>query len=132
MKGVCLCGSVSVVAPDNTRMIACHCGMCRRWGGGPMLTVHGGPDVQITGKETITVFKSSEWAERAFCNKCGTHIYYHLIPANDYILPVGLFQDGPEFELNEQIFVDKKPHGYRFANHTAELTEAQVFAKYSP
>ena len=132
MKGKCLCGSVSIIAQDNTQMSACHCAMCRRWGGGPMLTVHAGTDVQIVGVETITAFKSSDWAERAFCAKCGTHLYYRLIQANEYILPVGLFQDGSEFEFKEQIFVDKKPRSYDFANQTDELTEAQVFAKYAP
>ena len=132
MKGRCLCGSVSIIARDNTQMSACHCAMCRRWGSGPMLTVDGGTDVKIVGAETITAFKSSDWAERAFCTKCGTHLYYRLIPANEYILSVGLFQDGTEFEFKEQIFVDKKPRSYDFANQTDELTEAQVFAKYAP
>ena len=109
MKGKCLCGSVSIIAQDNTQMIACHCAMCRRWGGGPMLTVHGGTDVEIAGVETITAFKSSDWAERAFCTKCGTHLYYRLIPANEYILSVGLFQDGTEFgtEYGLELFVVK-------------------------
>lgn len=132
MKGTCLCGSVSVSAPDNTRMSACHCGMCRRWGGAPMLAVHCGAGVQITGAETITTFQSSDWAERAFCSRCGTHLYYRLIPADEYVLSVGLFQDEVEFEFKEQIFVDRKPSSYHFAERTEELTEAEVFAKYAP
>jgi hypothetical protein len=74
----------------------------------------------------------SAWAERAFCSQCGTHLYYRLIPANEYILSVGLFQDGPEFQFREQIFIDRKPSCYEFANATSKLTEAQVFAKYAP
>jgi hypothetical protein len=132
MKGSCLCGSVSIVAPDHTSMNACHCGMCRRWGGGPLLSVHCGSDIQVSGKENVTAYPSSDWAERAFCAKCGTHLYYRLVPANDYALSVGLFQEGPEFEFTEQICIDRKPRSYAFANKTIEMTEAEVFAKYAP
>lgn len=132
MQGRCICGAVGVTTPDNPAMNACHCGMCRRWGGGPMMSVHCGSEVQFEGAERIAVFRSSEWAERAFCNVCGTHLYYRLLPADDYILPVGLFQDGPEFQFQEQIFIDCKPGSYEFANSTSRLTEAEVFAKYAP
>src|SRR4051794_39009432 len=38
--GTCLCGSVSVsVKLEKCAFDACHCGMCRKWGGGPALTV---------------------------------------------------------------------------------------------
>jgi hypothetical protein len=132
MKGACLCGSVSIVAPDKTQMGACHCSMCRRWGSGPMLTVHCGPTIQIDGAAHVTAYKSSDWAERAFCSKCGTHLYYRLIPVNEYILSVGLFQDGVAFDFQEQIFIDRKPSSYAFSNHTENLTEAEVFAKFAP
>lgn len=132
MKGTCLCGTVSVVAEDHKNMTACHCGMCRRWSGGPMLSVHCGSNVQFDGGDSVSVFRSSEWAERAFCSKCGTHLYYRLIPANEYIVPAGLFQGGMEFEFTEQIFIDHKPGYYDFSNRTGQLTEAQVFAKYAP
>lgn len=132
MQGRCLCGAVNVATPDNLAMNACHCGMCRRWGGAPMMSVHCGSDVKFEGADKITAFRSSDWAERAFCSVCGTHLYYRLIPANDYILSVGLFQDGPEFQFREQIFIDQKPRSYDFANITSKLTEAEVFAKYAP
>lgn len=130
MKGACLCGAVNVTVPDNTHISACHCGMCRRWGGGPLLAVHCGSDVQIAGAEAVTAFASSEWAERAFCSRCGTHLYYRFVPADEYAFSAGLFQDGPELMLEEEIFIDSKPVGYAFAGDIEKLTEAQVMAKY--
>ena len=97
MKGSCLCGAVAVSAPDQTEVAACHCGMCRRWGGGPLLAVHCGHDVHISGTEQVTVFKSSEWAERGFCSRCGTHLFYRVVQGNEYIVPVGLFGDAMPF-----------------------------------
>lgn len=132
MKGTCICGSVSIATADHPDITVCHCGMCQRWGGGPLLSVHCGSEVQISGAECVTIFSSSDWAERAFCAKCGTHLYYRFIPMNDHVVPAGFFQDGTGFKLAEQIFIDKKPPYYEFSNQTSQLTEAEVYAKYAP
>jgi hypothetical protein len=105
--------------------------MCRRWGGGPAIGVACGSDVQIEGVDKLKVYQSSEWAERAFCGECGTHIFYRLLHNNEYFLPAGLFQDGVEFEFKEQIFIDMKPSYYEFANQTLNMTEAEVLAKFA-
>lgn len=128
----CLCGAVTIKADAVSRHAgACHCGMCRRWGGGPLLAVDCGSAVTLEGDEHIGVYDSSEWAQRGFCKQCGTHLFYRIKGSNEYVLPVGLFADQQdEFELTSQIFIDHKPSYYRFANQTKDLTEAQVFAKY--
>lgn len=131
MEGKCLCGAITVRTSDKKIIEACHCGMCRRWGGGPALSVICGSDVQISGIDKLKVYNSSEWAERAFCGECGTHIFYKLLPTNKYFIPVGLFEDTIDFEFKEQIFIDMKPRYYEFANKTVNLTEAEVFAKFA-
>src|SRR5690606_24517194 len=118
MKGRCLCGAVTITAPELNEVAVCHCGMCRRWGGGPFMTLHGGPGVQVEGKEHVKAFRSSDWAQRAFCANCGTHLYYHLLPKDDYILSAGLFDEHANFVFKLQIFVDHKPQHYSFANET--------------
>ena len=129
MKGVCLCGSVTIESKNISEFEACHCGMCRRWGGGPFLAVHCDSGIKINGQDTITNYASSEWAERGFCNNCGTHLYYHLKPTDEYIVPVGLFESSDGFSFSKQIFIDQKPDYYNFANKTQELTEQEVFEK---
>ena len=49
MQGSCLCGAVSLKTNSKTEVEACHCGMCRRWGGGPFLAIHCGSDVSFSG-----------------------------------------------------------------------------------
>jgi hypothetical protein len=132
MKGHCLCHAITVSTADKTTLDACHCGMCRRWGGGPAIGISCGSDVTIDGADKLKVYPSSEWAERAFCKECGTHIFYRLLHSNEYFLPAGLFQEGVEFEFKEQIFIDRKPSYYEFANQTENMTEAEVFAKFAP
>jgi hypothetical protein len=132
-KGTCLCGSVKILAKTmSTQVGTCHCNMCRKWGGGPLMAVDCGTEVNFEGKEYISLYDSSEWAERAFCNKCGSHLYYRLKENEQFILPVGLFDNEETFTFDHQIFIDKKPSFYRFANVTKNMTEAEVFAKYSP
>lgn len=95
-----------------------------------MLAVHCGPNVEFTGAENITVYASSQWAERAFCKVCGTHLYYKLLATGEYFVPAGAFDSG-DFELASQIYIDKKPSYYTFANQTPMLTEQQVIEQFS-
>lgn len=132
-SGTCLCGSVTFKsnAPMDT-CGACHCGMCRNWGGGPAMEVEcKGDGVSIDGKEYLTVYKSSEWAERAFCKNCGTHIFYRIPAMNQYHVPLGLFGDAVSPEFNLQVFIDKKPDYYNFTETTNNFTEAEVFEMFA-
>ncbi len=131
MKGHCLCGSVRFTADDVREIGACHCGACRRWGGGPLLSVHCGSNVVFQGTDQITVYASSPWAERAFCKQCGTHLYYRLVATGEYFVPAGAI-DSNQFELVRQIYIDKKPDYYALANDTPMLTEQEVLAKFAP
>lgn len=129
MKGHCLCGAVSFTSSEAKEIGACHCAFCRRWSGGPLLAVHCGPDVSFESTDQITAYASSEWAERAFCKQCGTHLYYKLLATGEYFIPAGAF-DSSDFELTSQIYIDKKPAYYAFANQTTMLTEQQVIEQY--
>ncbi len=96
-----------------------------------MLAVHCGPNVEFAGAENIAVYASSEWAERAFCKNCGTHLYYKLLATGEYFVPAGAFESA-DFVLASQIYIDKKPNYYSFVNQTPTLTEQQVMDKYAP
>lgn len=131
LNASCLCGAVRVTAKNvGTDVGACHCGMCRKWGGGPFLAIECGSDVSFQGEENISVFDSSQWAERGFCGKCGSHLFYRLKDSKQHFLPAGLFDNHREFVLDHQVFIDRKPAYYSFANQTRDLTEAEVFAMY--
>jgi len=130
MQGHCLCGAVKFTANEAKDIGVCHCGFCRRWGGGPLLAVHCGSGVAFDGGDNITVFASSEWAERGFCKRCGTHLYYKLLPTGEYFVPAGAF-DSDDFRIATQIYVDRKPDYYSLANQTPMLTEQQVLDQFA-
>ena len=131
-KASCICGATRISAKRvSHRVAACHCGMCRKWGGGPLMAVDCGTEVALDGEENISVFESSKWAERGFCGKCGTHLFYRVKGSGQYVLPVGLFGDDDGFVFDQQLFIDEKPLHYCFANETDDLTGAEFFAKYA-
>jgi len=131
-SGSCLCGKVSFKAKQvNPHIGACHCGMCRKWSGAPLMAVDCGDDVTFAGEENISVYHSSDWAERGFCSNCGTHLFYRLKESKQHMMPVGLFDDNSQFVFDHQIFIDRKPDFYSFSNHTSNMTEAEVFEKYA-
>ena len=132
-KGSCLCGSVSMSTSSmKNELGACHCGMCRKWGGGPFMEVNCGSDVQIEGEEFVQVYNSSDWAERGFCKKCGTHLFYRLKHNQEHMVPAGFFGDSISPKFSMQVFIDKKPEFYNFTEKTEVLTEQQIFDMYAP
>ncbi|MGB7408122.1 MAG: GFA family protein [Pontixanthobacter sp.] len=128
-EGACLCGTVTIALKDAKPLIdVCHCTMCRRWGGGPFLGI-GGTNFAMTGKATITTYPSSDWAERAFCGTCGSHLYYRFLPTNHYSFLAGVFDMADSIEIEQQIFVDEKPGYYDFTQRTPMKTGADIIAE---
>ena len=133
VSGSCLCGAVGVsAAACDNHVGVCHCGMCRKWGGGPLFAIDCGTDVEFTGGENISVYSSSDWAERGFCARCGSHLFYRLKESGQYIMAAGLFDDLEGAVLDHQVFIDSKPDWYALANETKNMTGAEVFAMYAP
>ena len=131
MQGQCLCGAVQVNAPKAREIGACHCQICRRWGGGPLLAVHAEPeDVSFSGTEHVAVYASSDWAERGFCRHCGTHLYYRLHATGQWFIPAGLLE-GEGLEITGQIFIDSKPGYYALANQTPLYTGQEVLDMFA-
>ena len=131
-----MCGAVRFSAsnvPD--RFGACHCEMCRRWAGSAFLGVSvAESDVAFTGQEHISRVQSSEWAERAWCNACGSGLWYRITArgrhSGNYELPVGLFDSTQGMKLVTEIFFDCKSGAFAFAGDTKKLTRAEVIAKF--
>ncbi len=132
ITGQCLCGAIKAVAHSAAAQLdACHCSMCRNWGGGPYFAIECGSDVSFEGAGHIKCYDSSVWAERGFCSKCGTHLFYRLKEQNLYMMPAGLFSNLPEMDFHKEIFIDEKPAYYSFSNVTEKLTGAEVFAQFA-
>jgi hypothetical protein len=97
------------------------------------MSVDCGTEVILHGEENIGIYDSSEWAQRGFCKKCGSHLFYRLKDSMHYYIPVGFLDLGDDrFVFDHQIFIDKKPSYYDYANDTVNMTSAEVSAKFAP
>lgn len=125
--GRCLCGRVTFAfEPAHAEVDACHCGMCQRWAGGPSLSIKAAAMPRVEGE--VTVYQSSEWGQRHFCTTCGSHLFY-TAPSAGYVgVSAGALDDTNDLSFTTEIFIDRKPDFYEFANATQRLTEAEFLA----
>ena len=132
MKARCLCGVTQFeVQLRNHEVAACHCSMCRRQTGGPLMTVDI-QDIDFIDPQHLSVFRSSDWGERGFCNACGTLIFWRTKDHTFANINVFSLEQLPEdLNFNLEIYVDNQPAFYSFNNQTKKMTEAEVIAMFS-
>jgi hypothetical protein len=127
-----MCGAVRFSAiAEKTSVTACHCDMCRRWSAGPFMALNC-KSVTFESRENIGRIRSSDWAERGFCTKCGSNLFYHIVDSSDYQIAAGLFEDQSVLRMSLQVFTDRKPEFYEFANETKMMTGPEVVAMFAP
>ena len=134
--GRCLCGAVTFsVTPeahdDGVHVDACHCGMCRRQIGGPLLgvTLAGAPEIDDAA--AVRVYESSPWAERLFCGVCGTNLFYRIKDGSMHTVHAGALDDLSDGRLAVEIFIDDKPGYYAFAGDRKRMTGEEVMAAFA-
>ena len=132
--GRCLCGAVTFVGRGAPMVKTCHCQMCRRWHGGPAVSVDFEDGIAIlSGADDVSWYRSSDWAERGFCRTCGSTLFYRIIDNPDVLSgEAGQFDLPPGLQITEQFFIDEKPDYYAFKGDAPGLTGAEVFARYAP
>lgn len=130
-SGKCLCGGVSfTLALADTKAHVCHCHMCRKSGsGGPTISVDC-ENVKINGEDNLSWYRSSKSAERGFCKKCGSSLFFRLIDGSSYMnVSTGVLDDESGITIRDHIYVDCKPSYYDFADKCPRFTEAEFLAK---
>ena len=129
--GGCLCGAVRFEAKLSSHNFgACHCEMCRRWTGSALLGMSLPADAIVwTGEEHISRIQSSDWAERGFCRRCGSGLFFRVTAESEWAgkieLPIGLLDDPNGLTFTNEIYIDHKPDGYAFAGDGRKLMTRQ-------
>lgn len=135
-KGRCLCGNVEYeITSEVSKAGACHCNMCQRWSGGVYFAVEVPSDaLRVMGE--VSSYQSSAWAERCFCARCGTSLWYRLTAPGDhhgtYHLGFGTLSDKKGVAMEGEIFVDHKPDLYNLEGEHPRMTEAEFMATILP
>ena len=132
IEGKCLCGAVTVSAlVEEPNLRACHCEMCRKHTSGMFISVSTLPgSVEATGP--YTSFPSSAWAERGFCQTCGSTLWYRTVADGVRHPSAGLFEDAAGGEMTLEFYADKCPQGYELAGEHRKLTTEETEALFAP
>lgn len=114
VTGRCLCGRVSyrIDGPVGD-VYGCHCSQCRRQSGNYMAGASvAWSDVKLDGAEHLTWYRSSDFAQRGFCDTCGSHLFWRAddgqaaIEAGSVDEPTGLRLVGHIFAADKGDFYE--------------------------
>ncbi|MBO6768320.1 MAG: GFA family protein [Erythrobacter sp.] len=129
IEGHCLCGAVTIALDSpKTEIEICQCDMCRRWAGA-FYSAQTGENAQVSGEDAITAYRSSEWAERAFCSKCGSNLWYRFLPTGGRSFSAGLFDAAAKHTIEKEIFVDERAEWSRVEGNHPRQTGEEVIAE---
>jgi len=100
--------------------------MCRRWSGSfyPALRAQR---FTLEGEESVSIYRSSPWAERAFCTTCGSNLWFRFLPTGSRSFVAGLFDLQPGFTIDREIFIDEKPGWYELEGDRPKVTRNEVW-----
>lgn len=98
VEGGCLCGRVrySVRIGDDEAYL-CHCRMCQRAAGAVSLALKSVPRADVTWATEPDRYRSSPFAQRAFCATCGTSLTWEGDDGANMDLTVGSFDEPGRF-----------------------------------
>ena len=131
LEGRCLCGAVTirVDGEHDPRPGACHCRMCQRWSGGLFLCFYAA-DEAVAVEGPVTRYRSSAFAERAFCTTCGSHLWMRDLEGSEtgYDLMPGLFDAARDWPLRSEIYTDCAMAAARLAGDHRRATRDEYEA----
>ncbi|SNR34606.1 GFA family protein [Paracoccus sediminis] len=112
--GRCLCGAVTFQGTwGGDPLRACHCGQCRRWSG-HVWAAAGADDLAITGP--VRWFRSSDLAERGFCPRCGSGLFWRRQGGDRIEVAPGAVDTPTGLHLAGHIYVADKGDYYDIAD----------------
>ncbi len=132
LAGQCLCGAVRFSALGVPQGIAaCHCGQCRRWGGGgPFMAATFAGGVRLEAAATLAWFASSDDGERGFCTRCGSSLFWrHRGDPGDWAVNASALPEDHGLALTAHIWVEDAAPWYAFADDAPRKTAAECLAE---
>lgn len=124
--GGCLCGAVRYEAKVSGGFAACYCKMCQRWSAGTYFGASTTEFALTEGEESLSVYKSSAWAERAFCSTCGSNIYYFAPGHGGKSIALGTLDETKGLTNEIQYFIDQQPEGISLEGETKTMTSEEI------
>ncbi|MEM9968264.1 MAG: GFA family protein [Pseudomonadota bacterium] len=117
--GSCLCGGVTFALSGMIRnSVACHCVQCRKSSGHYVsATQVDAAQLTILKDDTLTWYRSSKRAERGFCQRCGSSLFWrHEDDGGAVSVMSGALDGKTGIETEKHIFVADKGDYYTIAD----------------
>ncbi len=122
--GHCECGAVSFsISLDELRPpSACHCSQCRRisghvWSGTTVMN----DELRLISDETLAWYRSSDSAERGFCTRCGSSLFYRPVESDHISVAMGSLDLPTGTALRRHIFTGSLGDYYEIADGLPQL-----------
>jgi hypothetical protein len=110
LTGGCQCGAVRYALHEWPRHPhICHCRMCQKAFGSYFGPFAGVPrdKFELTRGE-LTIFKSSDQAERGFCRDCGTPLTFHYVGRVRIAFALGSLDHPEKVKPEQQIGIESR------------------------
>ena len=111
-EGGCLCGAVRFAVAGSLReILVCHCVECRRWTGRawPATAVRL-EELAVTGASDVRWLPSPESdvsAERGFCARCGTALFWRAPGSKHVSISAGTLDDPSRLPVAAHIWTEQ-------------------------
>lgn len=125
-NGGCLCGAVRFQINGPLRdVVNCHCQMC--------LKLHGGPgahskarksDIKITEGRGLKWYRSSDVAERGFCQECGSSLFWRPDRQETTGILAGSLDQPTHLKTMGHIFVGEKSDFYKIQDQAPQFQKS--------
>ena len=74
-------------------------------------------NIAFTSSKSLRWFRSSESAERGFCDTCGSNLFWHPIGSDAMSITAGSLDAPTGLSIEKHIFVGDKSDYYQIQDH---------------
>lgn len=121
--GSCLCGSVKfeLHGPFDP-VVACHCTQCRKQTGNYWSSTRSADsDLKFISNDTLTWYRTSEAAQRGFCQACGSTLFWKADGRSTTSICAGSIDGKTGLALDGHIYVADAGDYYEIAGGSYRL-----------
>jgi hypothetical protein len=117
-SGGCQCGAVTYRVSGNMRdVVNCHCSQCRRvHGHAPGYSAARKAEMTIEGADNVTWYRSSDEAQRGFCSRCGSSLFWRPEGRETISISAGSLNAPTGMKTVRHIFAADKGDYYTIAD----------------
>lgn len=126
LPGGCLCGAVRFTVSERPLgVVDCHCSQCRRFHGhtGAYITIPRAT-VVLERADTLVWYRSSAEAERGFCGRCGSSLFWRGDGLDLMDVAAGALDQPTGLTTVRHIHTASKPDYYEITDGAEQFPES--------